>query len=137
MLDDWCEGCKYSTFPYKAKLPLKKNNSVHTFTSMDDVWEVIRLLKEELIEHNKKSKKKFELHQAIVSHLPFFSCPNHFLSKEYQRDIQKFIYCKKMKVPPFPGSYGNQPKKWIDKCNVIEKMLNYIQSQQYKIKENG
>jgi hypothetical protein len=42
-----------------------------------------------------------------------------------------------MKVPPFEGSYGNQPKKWIDKCNVIEKMLNYIQSQQIKKSKDG
>ena len=28
-------------------------------------------------------------------------------------------------------------KKWIDKCNVVEKMLNYIQSEQYNKIENG
>ena len=42
-----------------------------------------------------------------------------------------------MNVAPFEGSYGNHPKKWIDKCNVIEKMLNYIQSKQYNKKKNG
>ena len=43
-----------------------------------------------------------------------------------------------MKVSPYAGSYGNQPKKWIDKCNVIEKMLNYIQKKEYNksIKSN-
>tara|TARA_B100001939_G_scaffold300285_1_gene276150 strand:+ start:274 stop:687 length:414 start_codon:yes stop_codon:yes gene_type:complete len=137
LIDGWCEGCRYSTFPYQAKLPLKKNNSVHTFTSMDDVWYVINLLKEELEEHNKTSNKKFELHQTIKSHIPFFTCQNHFLDRQYQRDIQRYIYCTKMKVSPFEGSYGNHPKKWIDKCNVIEKMLNYIQSKQLKVKENG
>ena len=137
MIDDWCEGCRYSTFPYQAKLPLKKNNSVHTFTSMDDVWYVINLLKEELEEHNATSEKKFELHQTIKSHLPFFTCPNHFISKEYQRDIQRYTYCKKMKVAPYSGAYGNHPKKWIDKCNVIEKMLNYMQSEQFKKTKNG
>ena len=104
---------------------------------MDDVWYVINLLKEELEEHNETAEKKFELHQTIKSHLPFFACPNNFISKEYQRDIQRYTYCKKMKVPPYEGSYGNQPKKWIDKCNVIEKMLNYIQSEQYNKKKNG
>jgi hypothetical protein len=104
---------------------------------MDDVWYVINLLKEELEEHNKTSERKFELHQSIKSHLPFFACPNHFISREYQRDIQRYTYCKKMKVPPYEGSYGNQPKKWIDKCNVIEKMLNYVQSEQYNKLKNG
>ena len=99
---------------------------------MDDVWYVIKLLKEEVEEHNATSERKFEIHEAIKSHLPFFACTNNFISKEYQRDIQRFTHSKKMNVAPFEGSYGNQPKKWIDKCNVIEKMLNYIQSQQYK-----
>jgi len=136
LIDDWCEGCKYSTFPYKAKLPLKKNNSVHTFTSMDDVWYVIGLLKEELLEHNATSNKKFTLHQTIKSHIPFFACPNHFLNRTLQKDIQRYLYCKKMQVPPYPGTFDNQPKKWIDKCNVIEKMLNYIESQHNKNIEN-
>ena len=137
MIDDWCEGCQYSTFPYEAKLPLKNNNSIHTFTSMDDVWYVIDLLKEELEEHNKTNSKKFDLHQAVKSHIPFFTCQNHFLDKDLQRDIQRYIYCKKMGVPPYEGSFGKHPKKWIDKCNVVEKMLNYIQSEQYKKSKNG
>ena len=35
-----------------------------------------------------------------------------------------------MNVSPFEGSFGKHPKKWIDKCNIVEKMLNYIQSEQ-------
>jgi len=104
---------------------------------MEDIWYVIDLLKEELKQHNKVSKRKFTLHQTIKSHLPFFACQNHFLDKKLQSDIQRYIYCKRMKVSPYPGSYGNQPKKWIDKCNIIEKMLNYIQSKQLKNTENG
>ena len=105
---------------------------------MDDIWYVIDLLKEEVIEHNKKHNKKFEIHQSILSHVPFFTCTNHFLDKDLQRDIQRYNYCIKMKVPPYKGSYGNQPKKWIDKCNIIEKMLNYIQKKEYNksIKSN-
>lgn len=104
---------------------------------MDDVWHVIDLLKQELEEHNNRSEKKFTLHQTIQSHLPFFACQNHFLSNDLQKDIQRYLYCQKMNVPPYPGSYGNQPKKWIHKCNIIEKMLNYIESKYTKIKENG
>jgi len=103
---------------------------------MDDVWYVINLLKEELKEHNATSKRKFNLHQTIKSHLPFFACQNHFLDRHLQKDIQRYLYCKKMKVPPYPGTFDNQPKKWIDKCNVIEKMLNYIESQHNKNIEN-
>tara|TARA_X000000950_G_scaffold26460_1_gene28525 strand:+ start:628 stop:1041 length:414 start_codon:yes stop_codon:yes gene_type:complete len=137
LIDDWCEGCKYSTFPYKAKLPLKKNNNIHTFASVDDIWYVIKLLKEELEEHNTTSKKKFSLHETVISHLPFFACQNQILDKEHQSDIQRYLYCKKMGVSPYPGSYGNHPKRWIVKCNVIEKMLNYIESKEYRKMQNG
>ena len=98
---------------------------------MDDVWYVIGLLKEELKEHNATVKRNLHYIKLLNPTLPFFACPNHFLDKEYQRDIQRYIYCKKMGVPPFEGSFGKHPKKWIDKCNVVEKMLNYIQSEQY------
>ena len=97
---------------------------------MDDIWYVIDLLKEEVKEHNDTNKKQFTLHQAIKSHLPFFACSNHFLTKENQRVIQRYTYCQKMNVSPFEGSFGKHPKKWIDKCNIVEKMLNYIQSEQ-------
>ena len=99
---------------------------------MDDIWYVIDLLKEELKEHNASNKKKFSLHQTIKSHIPFFACPNHFLDNKYQRDIQRYLYCKQMGVPPYDGFFGKHPKKWIDKCNIIEKMLNYIQSHNIK-----
>jgi len=42
-----------------------------------------------------------------------------------------------MNVSPYECAYVNHPKKWIHKFNVIEKMLNYIESQQYKKIENG
>jgi len=97
---------------------------------MDDVWYVIGLLKQEVEEHNKTNKKQFSLEQAILSHIPFFCCPNHFLSREYQKDIQRYLYCKKMSVAPYPGSFGDQPKNWISKCNIIENMLNYVEQKQ-------
>jgi len=100
---------------------------------MDDIWYVIGLLKEELQHHNSKGGKQFNLHETIKSHMPFFACSNHFLSNECQKDIQRYLYCKKMNVPPYEGSYGMQPKKWISKCNIIENMLNYTQSKQKNI----
>jgi uncharacterized coiled-coil DUF342 family protein len=104
---------------------------------MDDIWYVIDLLKQELEEHNATNKKKFTLYEAIKSHIPFFACSNHFLDKEYQRNLQRYIYCQKMKVSPYEGDYGKHPKKWIDKCNIIEKMLNYIQSKDNLKIQNG
>ena len=104
---------------------------------MDDVWYVIDLLKEELKENNASSKKKFTLYETIKSHIPFFACSNQFLDKEYQRNLQRYIYCQKMKVSPYEGDYGKHPKKWIDKCNIIEKMLNYIQSKDNLKIKNG
>ena len=87
---------------------------------MDDVWYVIKLLKEEVEEHNATSERKFEIHEAIKSHLPFFACTNNFINKEYQRDIQRYTYCKKMKVPPYEGSYGEQPFRWVNRAFAIK-----------------
>jgi len=40
-----------------------------------------------------------------------------------------------MSVAPYPGSFGDQPKNWISKCNIIENMLNYVE-QKHNINQN-
>lgn len=47
---------------------------------------------------------------------------NIVIKPKYQRDISQYLYCKEFGVTPFPGAYGEQPQRWINKVNII-KML--------------
>ena len=59
-----------------------------TFTSKEDVWNVIDLLIEEVNEQNEKGKE-FDVAKSIYSQLPFFCCINVVFDKEIQKDIQR------------------------------------------------
>ena len=67
-----------------------------------------------------------------MAQLPFFSCRNIVLDTNAQKDISKYIYCSDFGMSPYRGSYGDQPKKWIDKSFLIKKLIN-----NQKLKENG
>ena len=30
------------------------------------------------------------------------------------------MYCKEFNIPSYPGTYGDQPKKWVDKSFIIK-----------------
>ena len=93
-----------------------------TFTSKEDVWNVIDLLIEEVNEQNKKGKE-FDMAQSINAQLPFFTCRNILLENEIQKDIQRYIYCKDNNVPPYEGGYDKQPALWVDRYFIIKKAL--------------
>ena len=95
---------------------------MRTFTCDEDVWNVIDLLIEEAKEMNAKGNE-FDIAKSINSQLPFFSCRNKILKNEYQKDIQRYIYCKEFGVPAYNGAYGDQPSKWIEKSFVIKNAL--------------
>ena len=40
---------------------------------------------------------------------------------ENQKDIQRYIYCQDFNTQPYPGSYGEQPFKWIEKSFIIKR----------------
>tara|TARA_Y100001938_G_C7873279_1_gene321352 strand:- start:173 stop:439 length:267 start_codon:yes stop_codon:yes gene_type:complete len=67
--------------------------------------------------------KEFDIAKSVNSQLPFFCCRNKILKNEYQKDIQRFIYCKEFGVPAYSGSYGQQPAKWVEKSFVIKNAL--------------
>jgi len=46
-----------------------------------------------------------------------------FLDNETQKDISKYFYCKEFNISPYPGSYGQQPKKWVDRYYIIKSAL--------------
>lgn len=76
--------------------------------------------------------KNFDIAGSISSQLPFFSCNNIVLKKEYQQDISKYLYCKEFNVSPYKGMYGDQPSKWLEKVNVIKYAFAKKEESQHK-----
>ena len=95
------------------------NREVVTFTSKEDVWNVIDLLIKEINENNQKGRE-FDMAESINAQLPFFCCRNIIFEKEIQRDIQRYIYCKDNNVPPYAGAYGDQPALWVETYFLIK-----------------
>lgn len=62
----------------------------------------------------------FDVDKTIVAQIPFFTCSNHFYNKEISRDIQRYSYCAENNVAPYPGTYGDQPAKWVRKFTAIK-----------------
>ena len=55
--------------------------------------------------------------------MPFFACMNIFFDNKIQKDIQRYIYCEKFGIPPYKGSYGEQPSKWVEKGFLIKSII--------------
>ena len=47
-----------------------------------------------------------------------------------QRDIERYIYCEQFNVQPYPGSYGEQPAKWVRRAFIIKNTLAKKQKDQ-------
>ena len=120
-----CEGCRFHEYPYEAQIPVKINGTyeVRMFGSDDDVWDVIDLIIEETQEYNKKGRS-FNIAGSVSAQMPFFACKNIMLDEKAQKDISRFMYSKEFGVPPYGGSYGEQPKKWIEKSFLLKGLVN-------------
>ena len=57
--------------------------------------------------------------KSINAQLPFFACKNVIFDEDIQKDIQRYVYCKDNNVPPYAGSYDDQPALWIDRYFII------------------
>ena len=64
--------------------------------------------------------KSFDIAGSVSQQLPFFSCMNFIINKQAQKDISQYLYCKEFNIQPFPGEYGMQPQRWINKVNIIK-----------------
>ena len=88
-----------------------------------------------LIKETNDSNEKgydFDIASSISSQTPFFSCNNVFLSKDYQKDISTYVYCKDLSISPYKGSYGEQPKKWVDKYFIIKNAMGKVEERMKK-----
>ena len=122
-------------YPYKAQIPIliEGKYETRTFTSSDEVWDVIRFLIDETKQHIKEGSN-LHIAESVMAQLPFFACSNMIIDENAQKDISRFMYAKQFKISPYKGSYGEQPKKWVDKSF----MFTYIiERQKAKAIKNG
>ena len=125
----------YHTYPYKAQVPILIEGTYETrmFTSKEDIMSVVSLLVKEVKESNQKGNG-FNIGESVMSQLPFFACKNVMIDIDANRDISRFVYSRDFNVPAYSGSYGNQPKRWIEKTFLLN---NLIERQKSKVMNNG
>lgn len=106
-------------------MPIKIDGvyEVREFSCAEDVWEVIDLLIQETKSYNEQGGKEFDIAKSVKAQLPFFCCNNVIQDKYLQRDIRRYLYCEQFNVPPFSGSFDDQPVRWIDKAFIIKNAL--------------
>ena len=106
-------------------MPVKVNDTyeVREFSCVEDVWDVIDLIIEETKSYNENKGKEFDIAESVKAQLPFFCCWNIVYDKYKQRDIKRYIYCEQFNVPPYSGSFDDQPATWIDKSFIIKNAL--------------
>ena len=92
---------------------------------------MIELLITETKENNDEGKS-FDIASSVSQQLPFFSCMNIMLNRQAQKDISQYLYCKEFGVVPFPGGYGMQPQRWINKVNIIKNAMGKREEREYK-----
>jgi hypothetical protein len=96
----------------------------------DDVWDSIDLVIKDTERVNEEEGKSFSITESVMAQLPFFACVNIVIDAKMNRDISKYIYCTELGVSPYPGTFGQQPKKWVEKFFAIKSTLA-----KYKIKD--
>ena len=112
-------------------MPIRINgkHETRTFECKEDVWKVIDLLIQETKDYNEKGKE-FDIAKSVNAQLPFFCCRNIIQSREYQKDIERYVYSEQFGVPPYQGSYGEQPAKWVDRAFIIKNVFAKKQKDQ-------
>ena len=125
----------YHEYPYEAQIPIliEGKYKTRTFTSSDEVWDVIRLLIDETKQHIKEGSN-LHIAKSVMAQLPFFACTNIMLDENAQKDISRFMYARQFKISPHKGSYGEQPKKWVEKSFML---THIIERQKAKAIKNG
>jgi len=103
------------------------------FTSDSEVWQIIDLIIKETEQSNDEGSS-FNIAESVMAQLPFFACKNIMLDRESQQDIARFMYSKQFNISPYSGSYGEQPKKWVEKSFMLN---NLIERQKTKAMNHG
>ena len=53
-----------------------------------------------------------------------------------QKNIERYVYCEQFGISPYPGSYGEQPAKWVDRAFIIKNTLAKKQKDQIDATRN-
>ena len=101
------------------------------FKNDKDVLDVIELIISDTKEFNEMEGKSFDIASSVSQQLSFFSCKNIMINRESQKDISQYIYCKDFNMSPFPGSYMEQPARWISKVNIIKNAMSKREERLY------
>ena len=135
LIDERCGGCRFHEYPYKAQIPVVIDGKYEErhFTSDSEVWQIIDLIIKETEQSNDEGSS-FNIAESVMAQLPFFACKNIMLDRESQQDIARFMYSKQFNIPPYSGSYGEQPKKWVEKSFLLN---NLIERQKAKAMKHG
>ena len=114
----------YHEYPYEAQIPIliEGKYETRTFTSDKQVWDVIHLIIDETKELIKQGSN-LNVAQAVMAQLPFFACKNIMLDMDAQKEIERFMYARQFKISPYKGSYGEQPKKWVQKSFILNNLV--------------
>ena len=133
LIDKGCEGCNFCEFPYSFRGIIRENGKLpdEHIDDVNGVWDYITRLSDESIE-----LKKGNVLDDVYEQLPFFTCVNHILDEEIQKDIQRYIFCSETNTPVYPGSYGEQPSVWISKYFIIKQSLE-MRMNKLKGNKNG
>ena len=103
---------------------------------MDDVWAVADLIMEETAQVNQEQGKSFDVVESLMAQIPFFACPNKFMDTTLNTDIERYTYCEKFNIPPYEGSYDNQPAKWVRRAFAIRKALAKKEKKDIDVRKN-
>jgi|TARA_Y100001937_G_scaffold51590_2_gene71592 hypothetical protein len=72
---------------------------------------------------NEKTGKDFDIAASVKAQLPLFACSSAIYDKDVVKDLERYWYCKEFNVPPYPGSFDDQPVDWIERYFIIKKTL--------------
>ena len=103
---------------------------------MDDVWAVADLIIEETAQVNQEQGKSFDIIESLVAQIPFFACSNQFMDISLYTDIERYTYCEKFNIPPYEGSYDNQPAKWVRRAFAIRTAFAKKEKKEIDVRKN-
>ena len=68
----------------------------------------------------------------LSAQIPLFACRNAIYDDSIQKDIERYLYCEKFNVPPYSGSYGDQPYRWMRMAFIIRHSLAVREAKEIK-----
>ena len=104
---------------------------------MDDVWAVADLIIEETVQVNEEQNKSFDVVESLVAQIPFFACSSKFMDISLNSDIERYTYCEKFNIPPYEGSYDNQPAKWVRRAFAIREAIAKKEKKDIDVRKNN